>query len=100
MSVIKVLDARLTNILSLPCMLPSEFCDQYVTLPKEERGYRKTCIEVLAKACNLPEETVKNWWDKENRNFNKCPDYAKELLKKESALRQMEDIIRVYREEM
>lgn len=100
MGVIRVLDARLTNVLSLPYMLPSEFCDQYVTLPKEERGYRKACIEALATACNLPAETVKNWWDKDNRNFDKCPDYAKELLKKESALRQMEQIIRVYREGM
>lgn len=40
---------------------PIEFCRKWVPVPEGERGWRKACIQYLAKVTGKPERTIDDW---------------------------------------
>ncbi|WP_319422699.1 hypothetical protein [Pleurocapsa sp. FMAR1] len=58
-------------------------------MPPEQRGYRKACIEQLAKATGLSETTIANW----GKDFEKRPDYIVHTLSIANKLNRIRQII-------
>lgn len=68
---------------------PIEYCQKWVNLPPEQRGYRKMCVTALAKATGLSETTIANW----GKDFEKRPDYVVHSLKMADTLNQIRQIV-------
>ena len=69
-------------------MEPLEYCKHWVSIPPEDRGYRKACIPVLAKATGLSELTIKGW----GSDFEQRPEYVLHLLELAHQLNQVRQI--------
>nr|WP_237087597.1 hypothetical protein [Nostoc sp. PCC 7120 = FACHB-418] len=70
-------------------MEPLEYCQRWVELSSEERGYRKACIAALAEATGLSERTIGNW----GQNFDRRPNYVTHILRMADMLNQIRKIV-------
>ncbi len=68
---------------------PQEYCDRWVSAPKNERGYYKACVAELARATALSRRTIEGW----GPNFEKCPDSAKVTLRYKDMLNQIKGVV-------
>lgn len=74
---------------------PKEYCDRWVEVPKDERGYYKACVTELAKATGLSRRTIEGW----GPNFEKCPESAKVTLRYKDMLNQIKAVMSTADEE-
>lgn len=79
---------RIDALRELP-LEPLTYCERWVNLPNDERGYRKACIAALAEATGLSPRTVANW----GKNFEKRPDYVVHSLRMADMLNQIRKIV-------
>ena len=70
-------------------MEPLDYCRAWIKIPPQQRGYRKACIELLAKATGLSETTIANW----GKDFEKRPDYVTHSLLMADKLNRIRQII-------
>jgi hypothetical protein len=75
------------NHLSTKTLKPSEFCQTYIKLNPDERGYRTASVKLLSRVLNAPIKTIQKWWD---IGIDNCPVWVYEVLKREHALRQIQ----------
>lgn len=66
-----------------------EYCQKWVEMSPDERGYRKACIAALAEATGLSERTIGNW----GTNFDKRPNYVAHILRMADMLNQIKKIV-------
>ncbi|EAW36772.1 hypothetical protein [Lyngbya sp. PCC 8106] len=79
---------RIDALTRLP-LEPLEYCQRWVELSPEERGYRKACVESLAAATGLSPRTIENW----GKNFEKRPDHVTHTLRLADMLNQVRKIV-------
>lgn len=70
-------------------MTPWEYCQKWVELSSEQRGFRKACVNALAEATGLSPRTIGNW----GKKFEKHPDHVLKTLSLANRLNQIEKII-------
>ncbi|BAY20681.1 hypothetical protein NIES2100_04240 [Calothrix sp. NIES-2100] len=68
---------------------PLEYCQRWVEMSSDERGYRKACIAALAEATGLSERTIGNW----GQNFERRPNYVVHILRMADMLNQIRKIV-------
>lgn len=68
---------------------PLEYCRAWVELAPDQRGYRKACIELLAKATGLSENTIANW----GKDFEKRPEHITHSLSMADRLKRIKQIL-------
>ena len=68
---------------------PQDYCDRWVDLPKNERGYYKACVTELARATGLSRRTIEGW----GPNFGRCPKLARVTLRYKDMLNQIRGIL-------
>jgi hypothetical protein len=78
---------RIDTIRQLP-LEPIEYCHRWVDTDPS-RGYRKACINTLAKATGLSPHTIKDW----GRNFDRRPHYVPFLLRQADLLKQFNQLV-------
>ncbi|WP_066425705.1 hypothetical protein [Anabaena sp. 4-3] len=79
---------RIDALSDLP-LEPLEYCQRWVEMPPDERGYRKACIAALAEATGLSERTIGNW----GQNFERRPNYVVHILRMADMLNQIRKIV-------
>ena len=70
-------------------MTPWEYCQKWVELSPEQRGFRKACVIALAEATGLSPRTIGNW----GKKFEKHPNHVLKTLSLANRLNQIEKII-------
>lgn len=80
-------EQRIDTIRQLP-LEPIEYCHRWVDIDPS-RGYRKACINALAKATGLSPHTIKDW----GRNFDRRPHYVPFLLRQADLLNQFKQLV-------
>lgn len=68
---------------------PLDYCQRWVEMSPDDRGYRKACVEALAEATGLSPRTINNW----GKHFEKRPDYALHALRMADLLNQIRKIV-------
>ncbi|AUT01658.1 hypothetical protein CLI64_15385 [Nostoc sp. CENA543] len=68
---------------------PLEYCQRWLEMSPDERGYRKACIAALAEATGLSERTIGNW----GQNFERRPNYVVHILRMADMLNQIRKIV-------
>lgn len=79
---------RIDALRDLP-LEPLEYCQKWVELSPEERGYRKACVEALAQATGLSPRTIENW----GKSFEKRPDHITHSLRMADTLNQIRKLV-------
>jgi hypothetical protein len=79
---------RIDALSDLP-LEPLKYCQRWVEMPPDERGYRKACIAALAEATGLSERTIGNW----GQNFERRPNYVVHILRMADMLNQIRKIV-------
>ena len=79
---------RIDALSDLP-LEPLEYCQRWVEMPPDERGYRKACVASLAEATGLSERTIGNW----GQNFERRPNYVVHILRMADMLNQIRKIV-------
>ncbi|BAT55386.1 unknown protein [Nostoc sp. NIES-3756] len=79
---------RIDALSDLP-LEPLEYCQRWVEMSPDERGYRKACIAALAEATGLSERTIGNW----GQNFERRPNYVVHILRMADMLNQIRKIV-------
>lgn len=79
---------RIDALSDLP-LEPLEYCQRWVEMSPDERGYRKACIVALAEATGLSERTIGNW----GQNFERRPNYVAHILRMADMLNQIRKIV-------
>ncbi len=77
------------DILRTSILEPLEYCQKWVDVPSEQRGYRKACITALAKATGLSETTIANW----GKDYEKRPDNIVHSLSMADKLNRIRQIV-------
>jgi hypothetical protein len=91
----KVIDSKplsiqyINDVLSRQPLEPLEYCQRWVEIPPEERGYRKACIAALAEATALSPRTINDW----GANFERRPDHVLHVLRMADMLNQIRKIV-------
>jgi hypothetical protein len=91
----KVIDSKplstqyIIDVLSREPLEPLEYCQRWVQVPPEERGYRKACIASLAEATGLSPRTINDW----GANFERRPDHVLHVLRMADMLNQIRKIV-------
>jgi hypothetical protein len=69
---------------------PIEYCKRWIKgVDPNSRGYRKTCIEELAKATKLSKTTIKDWGE----GFESRPSYVLHILAQADKLNQIRELV-------
>jgi hypothetical protein len=68
---------------------PMEYCQRWVEVSPDERGYRKACVAALAEATALSPRTINDW----GTNFERRPDYVLHVLRMADMLNQIRKIV-------
>jgi hypothetical protein len=79
----------INDVLSKQPLEPLEYCQRWVEIPPEERGYRKACIAALAEATALSPRTINDW----GANFERRPDHVLHVLRMADMLNQIRKIV-------
>ncbi|MDJ0903741.1 MAG: hypothetical protein QNJ55_33625 [Xenococcus sp. MO_188.B8] len=70
-------------------LTPWEYCQKWVELSPNQRGFRKACVDVLAEATGLSPRTIGNW----GKQFEKHPDHVLRTLSLADQLNQIKKIV-------
>ncbi len=81
------IEDRIDYLLGQP-LEPSEYCRRWVQ-QDFSRGYRKTCVNVLAAATGLSPNTIKDW----GSDFSRRPQYVPLLLRRADLLNQFRQLV-------
>jgi hypothetical protein len=79
---------RLERISQLP-LEPINYCRRWVK-QNPAKGYRKSCINALARATGLSPNTIKDW----GKNYTKRPQYIPYLLRQVDLLNQFKQLVK------
>lgn len=82
---------RIQRISQLP-LEPIDYCHRWVK-QNPVKGYRKSCINALARATGLSPETIKDW----GKNFTRRPQYIPYLLRQVDLLNQFKQLVKTRR---
>jgi hypothetical protein len=77
------------DVLSRLPLEPLEYCQRWLEVPPDERGYRKACIAALAEATGLSPRTINDW----GPNFERRPDNVLHVLRMADMLNQIRKIV-------
>lgn len=77
------------DVLSRLPLEPLEYCQRWVEIPSDERGYRKACVTALAEATGLSPRTINDW----GPNFERRPDHVLHVLRMADMLNQIRKIV-------
>ncbi|MEW6498571.1 MAG: hypothetical protein AB1589_39645 [Cyanobacteriota bacterium] len=81
-------EQRIEVVRQLP-LEPMDYCTRWVAI-NPNKGYRKSCINALAKATGLSPQTVKNW----GTNFSRRPQHLPHLLRQLDLLNQFLQLVK------
>jgi hypothetical protein len=70
-------------------LTPWEYCQKWVEISPDERGYRKACVKALAEATGLSPRTINNW----GKKFEKYPAHIVRTLSMADRLNQIKKIL-------
>jgi hypothetical protein len=84
-------EQRIQRISQLP-LEPIDYCHRWVE-QNPVKGYRKSCINALARATGLSPETIKDW----GKNFTRRPQYIPYLLRQVDLLNQFKQLVKTRR---
>ena len=79
---------RLEQISQLP-LEPINYCRRWVK-QNPAKGYRKSCINALARATGLSPNTIKDW----GKNYTKRPQHIPYLLRQVDLLNQFQQLVK------
>lgn len=82
---------RIQRISQLP-LEPIDYCQRWVQ-QNPVKGYRKSCINALARATGLSPQTIKDW----GKNFTRRPQYIPYLLRQVDLLNQFKQLVKTRR---